>query len=130
MAESGWFSNETATFGDRVAGAREVLGLSQKDLAKRMGIKLKTVKSWEEDLAEPRANKLQMLSGILNVSLMWLLTGEGAGLEGPSDAYEVSPDISALFGEMRELKTQMNSSAEHLGRLEKRLRVALHEGTA
>lgn len=130
MAEGGWFSNETATFGDRVAGAREVLGLSQADLAERLGIKLKTVKGWEEDLAEPRANKLQMLSGVLNVSLVWLLTGEGAGLEGPSEAYEVSPDILALFGEMRELKTQMNSSAEHLGRLERRLRVALHEGTA
>jgi len=130
MVEDGWFSNEAATFGDRVAGAREVLGLSQSDLAERLGVKLKTVKTWEEDLAEPRANKLQMLSGILNVSLMWLMTGEGEGLDGPSEAYEMTPDVSALFGEMRELKSEMVRSAERLARLEKRLRVALHENAA
>ena len=75
--DSGWYSNEAATFGDRVAAGREAIGLTQEALAKRLGIKLKTVQNWENDLSEPRANKLQMLSGILNVSLPWLLMGEG-----------------------------------------------------
>jgi DNA-binding transcriptional regulator YiaG len=47
---SDWYSNETATFGDRVAGAREALQLSQNELAKRLGVKVKTVRGWENDM--------------------------------------------------------------------------------
>jgi transcriptional regulator with XRE-family HTH domain len=37
--------------------------MSQADLARKLGVKLKTdPQNWENDLAEPRANKLQMLS--------------------------------------------------------------------
>ena len=125
MAEDGWFSNEAATFGDRVAAARDALGMSQSDLSKRLGVKLKTVKGWEDDVAEPRANKLQMLSGVLNVSLMWLLNGEGDGLEGPDGEVEIPGDIAALLIEMRELKGEMKASSDRMGRLEKRLRAAL-----
>ena len=43
----------------------------------------------ENDLTEPRANKLQMLAGVLNVSIMWLLTGEGQGLDDPAEGEEL-----------------------------------------
>lgn len=71
------YSENTATFGDRLAHAREAAGFDQKKLAKSLGIKTKTIRNWEDDLSEPRANRLSMLSGLLNVSLAWLLTGEG-----------------------------------------------------
>ena len=32
-----WFSEKSATFGDRVSGAREAVGLSQKELAAHLG---------------------------------------------------------------------------------------------
>ena len=82
-AEIDWYSNDIATFGDRVAAGREALGLSQKQLARKLGVAAKTVDSWEHDISEPRANKLQMLAGILNVSMPWLLTGEGDGVPHP-----------------------------------------------
>ena len=63
-ANDGWFSDETATFGDRLAGAREAQGLSQEDLARRLGVRLKTIQAWEDDLSEPRANRLQMMADI------------------------------------------------------------------
>ena len=44
-----WYSEEQATFGDRVAGARDAVGLSQAELARKLGIKLKTLRAWEED---------------------------------------------------------------------------------
>ena len=53
--------------------------MSQSKLAKRLGVKLKTLKGWENDVSEPRANKLSMMAGMLNVSLLWLLSGEGDG---------------------------------------------------
>lgn len=122
-----WYSNEAATFGDRVAAGREALGLGQADLAKKLGVKLRTVQGWEDDLSEPRANKLQMLSGVLNVSLMWLLNGEGEGLSEPSEEPELSVDISALLTEMRQLKGVIAQSADRLAGLEKRLRKALKD---
>ena len=79
QTKDGWYDPNATTFGDRVAGAREQAGMSQADLAKRLGVKLKTMKAWEDDLSEPRANKLSMMAGMLNVSLLWLLSGEGPG---------------------------------------------------
>lgn len=124
-----WYSDETATFGDRVAAAREALAMSEEDLAKRLGIKTATLKRWENDLAEPRANKLQMLSGVLNVSLRWLLTGEGEELDAPTEA-KLSPEISELFREFRGLRAEMQRSVERMGILEKRLRAAMREADA
>ena len=70
-----WYGPDAATFWDRVLGAREKAGMTQAQLSRRLGIKLATLQAWEEDRSEPRANKLQMLTGMLNVSLPWLLSG-------------------------------------------------------
>ena len=45
--EADWFGPETATFGDRVAGAREARGMSQSQLARRLGVKKETLVGWE-----------------------------------------------------------------------------------
>ena len=127
MAEdTDWFSPDTATFGDRLAGAREQAGLTQAELAKRLGVKVKTIRAWEEDLSEPRANKLQMLSGLLNVSLTWLLNAEGDGPSGPYDE-TAAPEIDKLFVELRQVKSDLVQTTERLGRLEKQLRGRLRE---
>lgn len=122
---SGYYSDDAATFGDRVAAAREAIGLGQSDLARRLGIKEKTLRGWEEDIAEPRANKLQMVSGILNVSMRWLLTGEGDGLADPDGSAAVPQDINLLLIEMRQMRAQAAALSEQIGRLEKRLRAAM-----
>lgn len=123
-----YYGNDTATFGDRVSAARETLGLSQEDLARKLGVKLKTVSGWENDLNEPRANKVQMLAGVLNVSIMWLLTGEGDGLNGPVDDTPQMVRVNDILSEMRNLKTDYARMTERLGQLETRLRVALQDG--
>lgn len=124
----GWYSEEAATFGDRVTGAREALGLSEDALARKLGVKLKTVRAWEGDLAEPRANKLQMLAGILNVSIMWLLTGQGDGLHEPADDPVQESDLADLLVELRSVKAELGRASDRLGRLEKRLRRKLSAG--
>jgi len=124
---TGWYSDETATFGDRLAGAREAAGMSQKDLAKRLGVKLGTLSNWEDDLNEPRANKLQMLSGLLNVSLRWLLTGQGDGPAGPEDEMPLDADVSGILTEIRRVRTEIDGLGDQLAVLEKRLRTALKE---
>lgn len=123
-----WYGPDTATFGDRLAAAREAAGMSQEVLAKRLGIKLKTLQGWEDDVNEPRANRLNTLAGVLNVSIVWLITGEGEGLSDPFDEETaLTPDVAAVLTEIRALRGQFRAGVEKLGRLEKRLRSLLKE---
>ena len=123
-----YYSDDSATFGDRVAAGREAIGMDQKELARRLGVKLKTIEAWEHDTAEPRANKLQMLAGVLNVSMRWLLTGEGAELESPDGPAVIDADVAGLLAELRGLRTEAAGLGERIGRLEKRLRAQLRNG--
>jgi transcriptional regulator with XRE-family HTH domain len=123
-AAEDWYSNEAATFGDRLSAAREACGLDQKVLAEKLGVGLRAVEKWENDLTEPRANKLQMLSGVLNVSIRWLLTGEGEGIEPMIDLDGV-PELHDVLSEMRRLRSDMLRSAERIDVLEKRLKQRL-----
>lgn len=126
--EASWYGEDNATFGDRLVAAREAAGMSARDLARRLGIKDKTLRNWEEDVSEPRANKLQMLSGVLNVSMRWLLSGAGAGIDAPDQPEPISPELEGLLLELRGLKVQMMQGSEKLARLEKALRRVMKEG--
>ena len=117
-----WFGPNAATFGDRVVGARENSNMTQGQLSRRLGIKLATLQAWEEDRSDPRANKLQMLSGMLNVSLPWLLSGQGIGPDEPVQE-PVQNDIGIILLEIRSIKNQMIQPADRLSRLEKQLRL-------
>ena len=122
-----WYGPESATFGDRLSAAIEKSGMTQKLVAKRLGIKVATLKSWEQDISEPRANRLSMLAGLLGVSIMWLLHGEGDGVEHSDNETQVTPEINDLLFEVRALQTGLLSSADELAKLEKQLRSKLKD---
>jgi transcriptional regulator with XRE-family HTH domain len=117
------FTEGAATFGDRLALAREAQNLTQAQLATRLGLRTPTIVNWEADRSEPRANRLQMLAGFLNVSMVWLLTGAGAGapatLTGEASA---SVALAALLDEIRDIRVANLRSNDRLAKLEKRLR--------
>ncbi|SPH20584.1 HTH-type transcriptional regulator ImmR [Ascidiaceihabitans donghaensis] len=120
-----WYGQDAATFGDRVAAAREQAGMAQKDLARRLGIRLDTLRKWENDLSEPRANRLSMMAGLLNVSMMWLINGEGVGMDAPADADARDDTARAILLELRDMRADLLARAEQVARLEKRLRTVL-----
>ncbi len=125
----GWYADPVATFGDRLAAARAARGLSQDEVAARLGVRQRTLRSWEDDQAEPRANRLQMLAGVLGVSLRWLMTGVGEG--GPAGAAEApGADLGEILGEMQDLRADMARCADRLARLEARLRASLSRAAA
>ena len=120
-----WYGADAATFGDRVAAAREAAGMTQKQLAKRLGVRVATLRAWEEDLSEPRANRLSMMAGLLNVSMMWLINGEGEGLSGPVEATPITQETRNVLTDLRDLRADLLARAEQVARLEKRLRATL-----
>ncbi|MGA9253987.1 MAG: helix-turn-helix domain-containing protein [Roseobacter sp.] len=122
-----WYGPETATFGDRLAAARETADMTQAELARRLGVRVATLRSWEDDLSEPRANRLSMMAGLLNVSMMWLINGQGEGLDAPLEEAALPSSASEVLNELRELRTDMLARVEQMGRLEKKLRTALKE---
>ena len=123
-----WYGPESATFGDRLAAARDAAGMDAETLARRLGVRLKTLQDWENGISEPRANRLQMLSGLLDVPMAWLITGEGEGLPSP-EAHEGTPpaDIAETLLELRALRGDIRMAGDRLARLEKRLRQLLRE---
>ncbi|MCF7747349.1 helix-turn-helix domain-containing protein [Sulfitobacter sp. M39] len=123
MAENeDWYASDVATFGDRVAAARENADMTQAALAKRLGIKQSTLRGWEDDLSEPRANRLSTLAGVLGVSMMWLINGEGEGIDAPDDTAATDDSIKEALIELRDMRADMLKRAEQMARLEKKLR--------
>lgn len=61
------------TLGGKIQAAREARGYSIAELSRKVAVNADTVANWERDRSEPRANKLMMLAGVLNVSPLWLM---------------------------------------------------------
>jgi transcriptional regulator with XRE-family HTH domain len=119
-----WYGPDKATFGDRLVAAREKANLSQQDLAKRLGVKNSTIKSWENDNSEPRANRLSMLAGLLNVSITWLISAEGSGVEAPEKSDEMSNDLLDALTELTALRVNLLKNIDRINKIEKKLRAS------
>lgn len=61
----------------RIRNARERLGWSQVDLARRMSVAQSTVSGWESGMKAPRTRIMGRLAVTLGVSFEWLSTGRG-----------------------------------------------------
>lgn len=70
-------SKEDQSLGGRISNSRKKAGLSLYMTANLLGVRPKTLQSWENDQSEPRVNKLVSLSGILGVSPTYFLAEEG-----------------------------------------------------
>lgn len=61
-------------FGNRLYNLRREAGLSQVDLAKKVGVTNKSVSKWENGASKPSTNVLRKLSDLFDVSIGELLT--------------------------------------------------------
>lgn len=59
--------------GKRIAQLRMQHKLSQKELARRTGVSIATVKNWEADSSDPCLENIKCLSNIFNVTTDYLL---------------------------------------------------------
>lgn len=70
---------EDDTIGGRISLARDALNVSVEEISAIVGVTPETWQDWENDRAAPRANRLDKIAGVLQVSLAWLLSGRGIG---------------------------------------------------
>ena len=61
------------TFGNRIFALRKQAGLSQSDLAKRMGVTDKAVSKWETGKAKPNTNTIRKLAAFFQLDIRELL---------------------------------------------------------
>lgn len=100
-----------ATLGDRLTAAREAAGYSVEELAERLELDGATVDEWEADQSAPTDDGLGRVAKLLEVSVGWLLNGEGAGLVADGDT-------STAAAEIRELRRVLQDAMHRLARLE------------
>lgn len=75
------------TLGERIAYYRGTLGLSQGELAEKLGVSRQAVSKWETDAGLPDLDRLIALSGLYNITLDELVKG-AAPSPAPADQPE------------------------------------------
>ncbi len=78
-----------SSFGERLRGRRDFLGITQGELVKKSGISLASIQSYERGNI-PKGDYLLTLSEVLECSVDWLLKGET-----PKQYFASSPPQSA-----------------------------------
>lgn len=78
-------------FGQNVQRLRRAAGLSQEELAERLGVTRQAVSKWERDSAYPEMEKLARMSQLFGVTVEALLNGDPA----PTDARPAPPPDGA-----------------------------------
>lgn len=107
------------TLGGRLSRARDSAGISTAQLARRIGVQIDTLEAWERDRAQPRANRLSMLAGVLNISPSWLLYGVGTGPASETDI-KLSK-VTSLTDRLDQLKRLHRQTSDLIFRLERDL---------
>jgi transcriptional regulator with XRE-family HTH domain len=106
------------TLGGRLSRTRESKGLSIPHVARRVGVKPKTIQEWESDRSEPSVEHLKLVVGVLDVSMVWLLHGVG---EAPAD--DIGPDpLLAIAAQLEKLQAMHNDAGQIISRLQRELR--------
>lgn len=89
------------TLGERIAYYRGALGLSQGELAERLGVSRQAVSKWETDAGLPDLDRLIALSGLYNITLDELVKG-AAPSPAPADGAQAAafpPEASPAAAE-------------------------------
>lgn len=121
LEETDYFNEAVATFGDRLEAAREAKGLTLNSLAEKLGVEAARVEAWENDVYAPRANRIQLLAGLLNVSIIWLISGESNGTTQVAETHGRPAGVNDALGEISQLKTILSGALGKLEELEQRL---------
>ena len=113
---------DSDTLGGRLSRARDATGLTSAQLARRLGVQSSTIQAWESDRSQPRASRISMLAGVLNVSLSWLLHGIGTAPADDEDDVGANESVALQLDRLKRLQRETNDIIAQIerdiGRLE------------
>lgn len=89
------------TLGEKLKEARKQAGLSQEQLAEKLGISRSAVAKWETDKGLPDVDNLKALSGLLSVSIDYLLDD---GQHMDKSIIKEAVDLSVYKGNLKAKK--------------------------
>lgn len=81
---------ERKTMGAFIAVLRKSSGMTQKELAEKLGVSDKTISHWERDESAPDISVIPVIAEIFGVTCDELLRGEKKSLSEPSNNFELS----------------------------------------
>lgn len=89
------------TFADNLKDLRRQSGLTQKQLATKLGVGLSTVAMWESGARQPDYNMLNNISDFFDVSFDYLMTGTvqttNDDILAMRDLLRTRPEMKMLF---------------------------------
>lgn len=115
--------NQKKLTGERFRSARDHLGLTQADAAKRVGLSKQAVSEWERGRSSPSLDQVMKILDGSDLSPMWVLTGDGEmeggrqsekrivlgtggpAHEGPITVPDLSPEMARALDEAKAART-------------------------
>lgn len=97
------------TIADRILERLDQINMSQKEFAEEIGISQSTISEWKSKKTNPSADKILLISKVLDVSPEWLLSAtEYTGKRGKkSELYVVGKNTD--MGNLLEAYNKMDS---------------------
>ena len=98
------------TISDRIFERIKQLSMTQKEFAKKAGIRQSTISEWKKNKTNPSSDKILAICKALDVSPEWLLSGvDPAENRGKNQVYytvDLSTDCGVLVTEFNKLEKQ------------------------
>ena len=105
--------------GARIASARSAAGLSEIELADRLGVTTETLAGWESGERPPRADHLTKLCGVLGVAFSWLIVGTGGEPALKTDQmHQLRIDLTAVRSLLDDVVNELAVIDQRLARLD------------
>ena len=113
------------TFGEKVKAGRTKLGLTQEELANKIGVTVRVICSYEKDKSRPRGmERYKALAEALGENVNYLLSEDDAfiaevedkyGRRGAKQAQELLAEVTGLFagGELDEESIFLATKVRH-----------------
>lgn len=79
VGDYGHYSAQDDTLGGRISLARESAMRSIEEAACQLGVTTQIWMDWECDRASPESYHMPLITGVLRISLPWLVAGQGVG---------------------------------------------------
>ncbi len=101
--------------GDRIAEARTAAGMTQRDLAGRLGVREATIVKWENGESAPGGKRLTTTAGVLGVGLSWLMVGHG------DEPIERDDPVHDAKNAIADVRGRLTDALDDLARLDERI---------